>query len=891
MMNSIELFAIIMLYLALLFFIAFWAEKKKSNFWANNPYVYSLSLAVYCTAWTYYGSIGVAANQGLEYLAIYIGPIIIIPAWIVINSKIIRISRVNKISSIADFISLRYGNSRSFGAIISVVCILAIIPYIGLQIKAISDTFHLVTKSENPNNIFTDTATYVVLLIAIFSSYYGTRYVDASEKRLGIISAVAVESFLKLIFFIILGVFVTYGIFNGFDDIYEKAKNLPEFTQRNSFNGLEGSFNWMLTSLLSMTAIFLLPRQFHTTIIENRKENHLKTAIWVFPLYLLIFNFFVFPIAWGGKILFLGQNVNPELFPILIPQKFGSILISVIVFLGGLSASISMIIISSVTLSIMLSNNVIIPYGWIDTFKTKNDTFNNKNIVNIRKVSIFLLIITAFVFYKYLILESSLFSVGLVSFVLIAQLAPSFFGAIFWRRGTYTGAVIGLILGILICYINLIIPQYLKAINPELAINQYRILQFFKIPYLETIPQVFFWSLLANSTVFTIISVSSKGNYRERNYAEIYVDINRYIQNHEGAYIWKGKANVSDIRKILVRFLGDKKTKQALKIFNLKYNIDDENDTADSRFIKFSENLLSGRIGTASAKILIEGVTKEDKISLPEVLKILEESKENITLNRRLTEQSRQLRRLSDDLRSANSSLIEKDKQKDDFLDSVTHELRTPITAIRAAGEILLDDDDIPVEIKKDFLENIISESDRLNEIINDILYLDKLESGTIKLNINKNNIIDTYHKALKPIYHLIQQKNIHQSEINLLNGNEFYYDEARIIQVFQNILGNAYKFTEEGGMIQVKFQEKDNLLKIGIFNTGKKIPEEDIELIFDKFYQSKHQNIRKPVGTGLGLAICKKIIDAHQGKIYAENKEIGVTINIIMNNDKNEAV
>ena len=880
-----------MLYLALLFFIAFWAEKRKSNFWANNPYVYSLSLAVYCTAWTYYGSIGVAANQGLEYLAIYIGPIIIIPAWIVINSKIIRISRVNKISSIADFISLRYGNSRSFGAIISVVCILAIIPYIGLQIKAISDTFHLVTKSENPNNIFTDTATYVVLLIAIFSSYYGTRYVDASEKRLGIISAVAVESFLKLIFFVILGIFVTYGIFNGFDDIYEKAKNLPEFTQRNSFNGLEGSFNWMLTSMLSMTAIFLLPRQFHTTIIENRKENYLKTAIWVFPLYLLIFNFFVFPIAWGGKILFLGQNVNPELFPILIPQKFGSILISVIVFLGGLSASISMIIISSVTLSIMLSNNVIIPYGWIDTFKTKNDTFNNKNIVNIRKVSIFLLIITAFVFYKYLILESSLFSVGLVSFVLIAQLAPSFFGAIFWRRGTYTGAVIGLILGILICYINLIIPQYLKAINPELAINQYRILQFFKIPYLETIPQVFFWSLLANATVFTIISVSSKGNYRERNYAEIYVDINRYIQNHEGAYIWKGKANVSDIRRILVKFLGDKKTKQALKIFNLKYNIDDENDTADSRFIKFSENLLSGRIGTASAKILIEGVTKEDKISLPEVLKILEESKENITLNRKLTEQSRQLRRLSDDLRSANSSLIEKDKQKDDFLDSVTHELRTPITAIRAAGEILLDDDDIPVEIKKDFLENIISESDRLNEIINDILYLDKLESGTIKLNINKNNIIDTYHKALKPIYHLIQQKNIHHSEINLLNDNEFYYDEARIIQVFQNILGNAYKFTEESGMIQVKFQEKDNLLKIGIFNTGKKIPDEDIDLIFDKFYQSKHQNIRKPVGTGLGLAICKKIIDAHQGKIYAENKEIGVTINILMNNDKNEAV
>lgn len=885
-MNNLELFAIIMLYLALLFFIAFWAEKKKSNFWANNPYIYSLSLAVYCTAWTYYGSIGVAANQGLEYLAIYVGPIIIIPAWIVINAKIVRISRVNKISSIADFISLRYGNGRFFGAIISVVCILAIIPYIGLQIKAISDTFHLVTKSENPDNIFTDTATYVVLLIAIFSSYYGTRYVDASEKRLGIISAVAVESFLKLIFFVILGIFVTYGLFNGFEDIYQKAKDFPDFTKKNTFNGLGGSLNWMLTSLLSMSAIFLLPRQFHTTIIENRKEKFLKTAIWVFPLYLLIFNFFVFPIAWGGRVLFAGQNVNPELFPILIPQKFGSIFISVLVFLGGLSASISMIIISSITLSVMLSNNVIIPYGWIDTFKKKTDTFNNKNIVNIRKVSIFSLIIIAFIFYKYLILESSLFSVGLVSFVLIAQLAPSFFGAIFWRRGTYTGALIGLIVGILICYINLIIPQYIKAIYPELVMHQYKILMFFRIPYLETIPQVFFWSTLANTAIFGIISVSSKGNYRERNYAEIYVDIDKYIQNHEDAYIWKGKANVSDIRKILVRFLGDKKTKQALKIFNLKYNIDDENDTADSRFIKFSENLLSGRIGTASAKILIEGVTKEDKISLPEVLKILEESKENITLNRKLKEQSRQLRRLSEDLQNANYSLIEKDKQKDDFLDSVTHELRTPITAIRATSEILLDDEEIPSDLKKEFLSNIISESDRLNEIINDILYLDKLETGTIQLNIEKNNIIQTYQKALKPILPLLQQKNIHHSEIDLLQDKDYHYDEARIIQVFQNILGNAFKFTDDGGMVQAKFQIKDNQLKINIFNTGKKIPEEDIELIFEKFYQSKNQNIRKPQGTGLGLAICKKIIDAHKGKIYAENMEIGVSINILMKNE-----
>lgn len=877
-MSSPLLFLLVILYLGLLFFIAFWAEKKKSNFWINNPYIYSLSLAVYCSAWTYYGSIGVASNQGLEYLAVYIGPVIIIPAWIYINSKIIRISRVHKISSIADFISLRYGNSRSLGAIVAIVCMLAVIPYIGLQIKAISDTFHLMTHTANSDNIFLDTATYVVLIIAVFSAYYGTKYVDASEKRLGIISAVAVESFLKLIFFIILGVFVVYGVFNGFDDIYEKASKLPDFTQKNTFNGLEGAFNWFLMCMLSMTAIFLLPRQFHTTIIENRTEKHLKTAIWLFPLYLLLMNFFVFPIAWGGKILFFGENVNPEFYSILIPQKFGNMMIAGMVFLGGLSACISMIIISSISLSVMLSNNIIIPYGWLNSLKTETEYANNRTIVNIRKFSIFSLIILGFVFYKYLISSATLFSVGLTAFVLIAQLAPAFFGAIFWRRGSYAGAVTGIIAGVLICYFNLILPNYFETTYQNSAV-----FNFFKLAYLSPVASAFFWSLLVNGGLFMMISSLVAGNYRERNFAELYVDINDYIQHHENAYIWKGTANISDITKILTRFLGEKKTRQALKIFNLKYNISDENDSADSRFIKFSENLLSGRIGTASAKILIEGVTKEDKITLPEVLKILEESKENISMNKQLTEHSQQLRKLSEELQNANETLVIKDKQKDDFLDSVAHELRTPITAIRATSELLLDDDEMPAEIKKDFLGNIISESDRLAEIINDILFLDKLEAGTTPLNLAEKNITETYHKALKPLLQLFEQKHLHHSEVNLLQHEIFEFDEMKMIQVFQNILGNALKFANEQGMIQTKFQEKDGMLKISIFNTGKTIPTEDLQYVFEKFYQSKNQNLRKPLGSGLGLAICKRIISAHGGNIEAKNKEIGVTFEIFL--------
>ena len=287
-MNSIVLLLILLLYLGILFFIAHWAEKKENNKWTNNSYVYSLSLAVYCTAWTYYGSIGVAANSGLGYLPIYIGPIMIIPAWIIILKKIIRISKVNKISSIADFISLRYGNSRFLGAIVTVVCLAGILPYVALQLKAISETFHIVTKTDTSSLIFDDTTTYVAIALALFASYYGTRYVDASEKRKGIVTAVALESILKLVFFLIIGIYVTFFVFDGYDDIYAKASLLENYHEKNTFGSLEQGMNWFFLCMVSLFAIFLLPRQFHMSVVENNRERHIKTAIWLFPLYLLL---------------------------------------------------------------------------------------------------------------------------------------------------------------------------------------------------------------------------------------------------------------------------------------------------------------------------------------------------------------------------------------------------------------------------------------------------------------------------------------------------------------------------------------------------------------------------------------------------------------------------
>ncbi|WP_162128413.1 ATP-binding protein [Flavobacterium phycosphaerae] len=886
-MSSVGLLLILTLYLGALFFIAHWAEKKGNSKWTVNPYVYTLSLAVYCTAWTYYGSIGLAAQSGLSYITIYLGPIIIIPSWIVILKKIIRISRVNKISSIADFISLRYGNSRFLGAIVTVVALFAILPYIALQLKAIAETFHVVTKTDMSKYIFDDTTTYVAIALALFASYYGTRYVDASEKRKGIVTAVAMESVLKLVFFVIIGIYVTYFVFDGFDDIYQKASTLEHFKEKSTIGGLPQVINWFFLCVLSMFAIFLLPRQFQVAVIENNRENHVNKAIWLFPLYLLIFNIFVYPIAWGGNIIFQNHPVNSDLYSLLIPQFFNNKTMTVIVFLGGFSAAISMIVVSSIGLSTMITNNVLIPYNLLGKLKSKEQTISSKTIVNSRKIGIFSLIIVAYLLYRFFGLDYSLVSIGLIAFVIIAQLAPAFFGALFWRRGSRLGAVYGILIGFAICFYTLLVPYSIGITNDHSTfisegLMGYKLLkpfQLFGLDYLQPVQHALFWSLLFNTIAYFSISVSFKGNYRERNYAEMFIDINKYITNHENAFVWKGTAYTSDIEKVLIRFLGEERTKRAMNIFNLKYNVDKDQELADARLVKFSENLLTGHIGTASARILISSVVKEEKITLPEVLKILEESKENIIINKKLTETSNELKEITAKLQNANKSLVLKDQQKDEFLDTVTHELRTPITAIRAASEILHDDDDIPEELKKQFLQNIISESDRLNRLIDKILDLEKFETGKQTLHPTKNNLVKTIESAVEPLQQLIRNKKIaiHIESKDKVNA---YYDEDRIIQVLTNLISNAIKFCPETeGLITIQVVEKDHFIQTSVHDNGKGINPNDYEIIFDKFYQSMNQNIKKPVGSGLGLAICKQIVEHHKGKIWVQPAVKGACI------------
>ncbi len=880
-MSNALLIIIIIGYLGLLFIVAYFAERHEKSVWVNNPYVYVLSLAVYCSAWTYYGSVGVAASTGIDFLTIYLGPVIAAPLWILILRKILRIAKHQNISSIADFISLRYGNNRFLGALVTLICVLGIVPYIALQIKAISETYEIMSASSQANRLglIGDSTFYVVVLIALFVAFFGTRATDATQRRKGIMTTIALESILKLLFFLIGGVYITYFLFDGTSDLYQQASQLSNFEQLTTFHTNQSALNWFFTIALSFFAIFLLPRQFHVTVVENERERYLKKAIWLFPLYLLLFNIFVIFIAWAGNIR-LPDAINKDYYTLLLPLQAQNISMAVLIFLGGLSAVISMVVVSSLSLSTMLSNNLIIPYGFLEKFSKGLPEKNTIIIKYIRRIAIFSLIVLAYFFYVFLSYELSLYSIGLISFVLIAQLAPSFFLGLFWNRGTARAAIIGMIVGVITVFFTLIWPFTLGVLGGRetllnfgyLGISHLKPYALFGIDFMNPETHSFFWSIFLNLGTFYGISLYSQANYRERNYAEIFVNILNYNGLQEQAYVWKGEAFVSDIKEMLTRFLGKARTERALKLFNNKYNISHEALQADARLISFSEKLLTGTIGSASAKILIANVTKEQAVGTVELLKILEEAKATLERNKALKLKSDELTELTQALKEANNHLKDADKKKDEFLETVAHELKTPITSIKAASEILEEEPDMPSVARSQFLANIVKDTQRLSTLINNILDLEKLSRGPQELTLKKTNITALSSRVLDS-FKVIAEKN--QIQLDFISDKSYYLylDEDRIFQVLVNLISNSLKFIpEENGCVSLALYEEEQAIFCSVTDNGRGVPKADQPFIFEKFYQSNNQNIIKPQGSGFGLAICKKIIESHGGTIWLDS-------------------
>ncbi|MEM6497985.1 MAG: sodium:solute symporter, partial [Pseudomonadota bacterium] len=475
MLQPWVIIAVACVYLCVLFAIAYWGDKRADagRSIISNPYIYTLSIAVYCTSWTFYGSVGRAASSGVGFLPIYIGPTLtFILGWFVLR-KIIRISKANRITSIADLIASRYGKSAVLGGLVTIIAVVGIMPYISLQLKAVSTSFTMllqypdVARAASPSgsvSMLADTSFYVSLLLAIFAIFFGTRHIDASEHHEGMVAAIAFESVVKLLAFLAVGLFVTFGMYDGFGDIFSRAQASEELAKLFTMEGAGGYSSWVSLTLLSMAAIVFLPRQFQVTVVECVNESHLRKALWLFPLYLFLINIFVLPIAFGGLLRFPDGSVNADTFVLTLPMVEQQEALALFAFIGGLSAATAMIIVASVALSIMVSNDLVMPVLLrIERLSLSQRRDLSGLILMIRRCSIAFVLLLGYMYVRLIGDSYALVTIGLVSFTAAAQFAPAILAGIYWKGGSRAGAIAGLSAGFALWAYTLLIPSFARS--------------------------------------------------------------------------------------------------------------------------------------------------------------------------------------------------------------------------------------------------------------------------------------------------------------------------------------------------------------------------------------------------------------------------------------------
>lgn len=888
-MSPVIIVSVSIIYMGMLFLIAYLVEKggKYKKRIVNNPLTYSLSLAAYCTAWTFYGSVGRAASQGVGFFPIYLGPVIVAPILFVFLRKIILISKNQRITSIADFISSRYGKSTTLGVLTTIIALLGIIPYISIQLKAITWSFEILKSTDVSLHIgsdpfYMDSALYITIALTFFSIIFGTRNLDPNERHDGLVTAVAFESIIKLIAFLAIGIFVTFGIFDGFGDLFQKGRTLPEIERLFSIEsvGMTGG-EWFGLIIISMSAVLFLPRQFHLAVVENTDSRFLSKASWIFPLYLLLINIFVIPIAVGGLYYFQGQSVEPDTFVISLPLAMNNSQLALLAALGGFSAASSMVIVAALALSIMISNNLILPTLLNPRMWTGKRSSNiTSQLLGIRRVSIVVVLLLSYAYYKMVGNTYSLVSIGLISFTAIAQFVPAVMGGIYWKRATKAGALCGLLAGSLIWFITLPFPTLVESglIKSNILENGFfgwsllRPYALFGLEGLDEIVHAAFWSLLFNLFAYVTVSLNSKPSQLEISQADLFVDIYKYQSGGGAEYeVFRRKAKIKDLELLLIRFLGEERTKKLMARYAQKHQLDfSKINTANADLVNYAEKHLTGAIGAASAKVIIRSIAKEEPISLEEMFKILDQTQEIIQYSQALELKSAELEKTTRQLRHANTQLKALDELKADFITTVTHELRTPITSIKALSKILQDNTDLPDSQQQEFLDIIVKESERITRLINQVLDLEKVQTGTQEDKHTVLDLVSLVQQALDGLKGVMEEKKV-ERHIVLPDSPLWVRGNAdQLTQVVINLLSNAVKFTDpSNGKIWVRLEQQAHWAQLEIEDNGKGVPEKDKELIFEKFIQLSDQQLGKPKGSGLGLFICKTIIEQHDGKIF----------------------
>lgn len=876
------------LYLGILFGIAYYAHRRadQGQSLLSNPLIYALSLTVYCTSWTFYGSVGRAVNSGVQFLAIYLGPTLAALLWWLVLRKIIRISKINRITSIADFIASRYGKSTLLGGLVTLIAVIGIVPYIALQLKAVSISFDILLRypqvdalgAASTSLFWNDTALVVALVLAAFTIVFGTRHLDATERHEGMVAAIAFDSVVKLVAFLAVGLFVTYHMYDGAADLFRRAVADPALQPLLTLDSSSYG-TWAALTLLSMSAVMFLPRQFQVAVVENVDEQHLNTAIWMFPLYLFIINIFVLPIAIGGLLRFPG-GADADMFVLTLPMAEGRADLTLFAFLGGVAAATGMVIVETIALSTMVCNDLVMPIllRWRRLrLAARSDV--SWLLLLIRRAAIVVVLLLGYAYFRLAGGQRALVEIGLVSFAAVAQFAPALLGGIFWTTGNRLGALVGLTSGFLVWAYTLLTPTLVQADWLPLSLvdsGPFGILwlrpgALFGLDGMDQIAHALFWSMLVNIGGYVAVSLMTEQHTLERQQAAHFVNVFRHS---EPRHTWRGRATVQELRTLLGRFLGPAYATALFTAYAWQHDIRWEPDAAaDADLVHFAETQLAGTIGAASARVMIASVVKDEVLDIHEMREMLDEASQVIAYSHQLQQKSRELEAATAELRAANARLQELDKLKDEFIATVTHELRTPLTSIRAFSEILLDNPQLDLEQRDRSLSIIIKESERLTRLINQVLDLAKIESGNAEWHITEVDLREVVEESLLAISQIFSEQNI-CLDINLPDTMSVVFaDQDRLIQVMLNLLSNAAKFCDPlHGYVAVRLHQSPQGFQVDVCDNGPGVLPEHREVIFDKFRQVGDTLTNKPHGTGLGLPICRQIIAHFNGKLWVES-------------------
>ncbi|MCC7059741.1 MAG: histidine kinase [Burkholderiaceae bacterium] len=862
-----------LLYVALLFAVAFVGDRRARNGrlgWLQSPLVYTLSISVYCTSWTFYGAVGSAARNGLEFAPIYIGPTLMFVGWWVLLRKIVRIAHTQGITSIADMISSRYGKSASLAALVTLIAVVSTTPYIALQLKAVATSFQVISNS-GPNALSgtPDAAPdfhagfWIAAGMAVFTILFGTRNIDAKERHHGVVAAIALEAVVKLVALVAVGLMAMFGIAGGPGRIFALAS--PEILHAQDAFGAR----WITVVFLSAAAVICLPRQFQVTVVENVDEGHLRTASWLFPLYLFLISLFVLPIAIAG-LNYLPAGSNPDMFVLTLPMWARQEDIALLSFLGGFSSATSMVIVACIALSTMISNHIVMPLAlrlhWVSHSASGEI---RRFLLASRRVSICVMLLLGFLYFRLSGNSDALASIGLIAFVGVAQVLPSLIGGLFWRRANAQGAFAGLLAGTVLWAYTLFLPSFgadaiLSArdlAEGPFDLAMLRPQALFGLEGYDPLVHAIFWSLSVNALLLVLVSLWREPRPLERLQSTLFVDVFR-TSAEATAGLLRRSATTDDLRLLAQRILGAEEAQRLFRQAAQQQGRGRNAPVADDVFITQLERTLAGSVGGASAHAMISQVVTGETISLDALVRIADETQRIREYSHQLEEKSRQLEAAARQLGEANERLRRLDVEKDHFLSQVSHEVRTPMTSIRSFSEILLDTRTLDPARSERFLRIIHDESVRLTRLLDSTLELNLLEHGEAPWQLARIDPEPALDKSIQLCDGLAAGKQVRLLEGKRARQVLVEADEDRLSQVFINLIANAVKYnTSSAPWVRVSSFLGADAYDVLIEDNGPGIRADERELIFSKFRRGWAHTQTSAPGAGLGLAISWQIM------------------------------